>query len=143
MDCNHEPWIFCDSCAGWADTTGANKFEVKDSGARQEFASGMVRDTQDGKIDYTVVLDGPMLKRWAEHLTKAKLKYPDIKPGIANWTLAEGEEELQRFKKSAMRHFMQWIYGDQDEDHAAALIFNINGYEYTLNKIKAAHGIPS
>lgn len=111
-------------------------FIVKDSGKRQEFTSGMVRDTQEGKTDYTVILDGPMLDRWAVHLTKAKLKYPDIKPGVANWTLAAGEEELQRFKKSAMRHFMQWIHGDVDEDHAAALYFNINGYEYTKTKLK-------
>jgi hypothetical protein len=34
-------------------------FEVKDSGARQEFESGMVRDTTEGKTDYTRILDGP------------------------------------------------------------------------------------
>jgi hypothetical protein len=110
-------------------------FEVKDSGSRQEFDSGMVRDTQDGKIDYTVVLDGPMLDRWAEHLTKAKQKYPDIRPGVANWTLAAGEEELVRFRKSAFRHFRQWLRGDSDEDHAAAVIFNLNGYEYVKEKL--------
>jgi hypothetical protein len=105
-------------------------FAVKDSGARQEFASGMVRDTSAGKPDYTRVLDGPMLDRWAEHLAKGAIKYPDIAPGVANWTLAEGPAELARFRASAFRHFVQWMRGEADEDHAAAVFFNLNGAEY-------------
>lgn len=111
-------------------------FDVKDSGERQHFTSGMVRDTQEGKVDYTRVLDGPMFDRWAAHVTKAEKKYPDIAPGVANWTLASGEEELVRFKKSAFRHFRQWLRGDTDEDHAAAVLFNINGYEYVRERMK-------
>ena len=109
---------------------GPLAFTVKDSGKRAEFASGMVRDTEEGKVDYTTILDGPMFDRWAEHLTKAKAKYPDVAPGVANWTLASGREELVRFRKSAFRHFRQWLRGDVDEDHAAAVLYNINGYEY-------------
>ena len=118
------------------DITGVNKFLVKDSGKRQEFESGMVRDTQTGKTDYTRVLDGPMFDRWAEHLTKGELKYPDVGPGVANWTLADGEKELIRFKKSAFRHLRQWMRGDIDEDHAAATYFNINGYEFVKAKLQ-------
>lgn len=138
----------CQSCSFWCEDSiewlshtqkhrfvETNDFIVKDSGKRQQFASGMVRDTSEGKTDFTVILDGPMLTRWAEHLTKAKAKYPDIRPGVSNWTLAAGEEELIRFKKSAMRHFLQWIYGDRDEDHAAALYFNVNGYEFVKEKL--------
>lgn len=110
-------------------------FEVKDSGKRQEFASGMVRDTQDGKTDYTRVLDGPMYDRWAIHVTKGEIKYPDVSPGVPNWTLASGEAEKIRFKKSAARHFRQWLRGDTDEDHAAATFFNINGYEFVKAKM--------
>jgi hypothetical protein len=109
-------------------------FEVKDSGARQEFESGMVRDTTEGKTDYTRILDGPMFDRWADHLSKGAVKYPDVAPGVANWTLANGEEELARFKKSAMRHFRQWLRGDVDEDHAAAVYFNVNGAEYVKGR---------
>lgn len=120
-----------------ADEHGAYEgFQVKDSGKRQSFESGMVRDTQDGKVDYTRVLDGPMFHRWAAHVTKAEVKYPDIAPGVPNWTLANGEEEKQRFKKSAFRHMIQWLRGDTDEDHAAAVMFNINGYEYVREKMK-------
>lgn len=113
-----------------------NNFIVKDSGERQSFASGMVRDTQAGKTDFSRILDGPMVERWAVHLTKGAVKYPDVKPGVANWTLANGEEELVRFKKSALRHFLQWYRGDVDEDHAAAVFFNINGKEYVQAKLK-------
>lgn len=103
---------------------------VASSVIRKQFNSGMVRDQDTNKIDYTRVLDGPMLDRWAEHLTINETKYPDVQPGVANWTLANGREELERFRKSAFRHFRQWLRGDIDEDHAAAVLFNINGYEY-------------
>lgn len=120
----------------YPNSTLANSgvFVVKDSGKRQQFESGMVRDIQEGKIDYSRALDGPMFERWAAHLTRAESKYPDVTPGVPNWTLAAGEEELQRFRKSALRHFIQWWKGQTDEDHAAAVIFNINGAEYVKSK---------
>lgn len=99
--------------------------DVKDSGKREEFASGMVRDTADGKTRYDLVLDGPMFHRLAEHLTKGAQKYAP-----RNWMKATGPAELERFRESAVRHFFQWLHGDTDEDHAAAVFFNINGYEY-------------
>lgn len=105
-------------------------FVVKDSGERKQFGSGMVRDTSAGKVRYHRCADGPMLRRWAEHLTRGAAKYADVAPGVANWTLADGPEELARFRESAFTHFMQWYYGETDEDHAAAVYFNINGAEY-------------
>jgi hypothetical protein len=105
-------------------------FVVKDSGAREEFTSGMVRDTEDGKPDFTLVRKGPMFRRWAEHLTKGAIKY-----GRNNWTLANGEEEYERFKRSAARHFEQWLAGERDEDHAAAVMFNMNAAEYVLEQL--------
>ena len=109
-----------------------DKFEVKDSGKRAQFGGGMVRDTTEGKIDYTLVLDGPMFNRWATHLTKAaQTKYPK-----RNWLKAQGEEELARFKESAFRHFIQWYYGEGDEDHGSALLFNVNGAEYVKERIE-------
>lgn len=104
-------------------------FTVKDSGERAQFDSGMVRDVTTGKTDYTLVLDGPMFERWAEHLTKGAQKYSK-----RNWMLAEGDAELARFKESALRHFLQWLRGDTDEDHAAAVLFNVNGAEYVKAK---------
>lgn len=109
-------------------------FEIKDSGARQEFSGGMVRDTTEGKVNFLNVRFGPMLRRWAAHLTKGREKYPDPEPGVPNWTLAEGIEELLRAKESAARHFEQWLAGEHDEDHAAAVYFNINLAEYVAEK---------
>lgn len=109
------------------------KFVIKDSGKREQFESGMVRDTTGDKIDYMLVLDGPMFERWAVHLTNGAKKYAK-----RNWMKAAGDEELNRFKESALRHFIQWLHGDRDEDHAAAIIFNINGVEYVKEKRKVA-----
>lgn len=104
---------------------GKTEFVVKDSGKREEYASGMVRDVQDDKPMVRLIRSGPMFMRWAVHLTKGAAKY-----GRDNWTLANSDEELERFKDSAARHFEQWLNGEQDEDHAAAVFFNINAAEY-------------
>lgn len=111
-------------------------FVVKDSGERKQFDSGMVRDTSAGKTEYHRVFEGPMLERWAEHLTKGAAKYPDNPDGSANWTLAAGEAEYVRFRASACRHFFQLMRGDDDEDHAAAVFFNINGMMYVQEKMQ-------
>ena len=108
-----------------------SNFKIKDSGKREEYKGGMVRDIAHDKTDFSLVLDGPMFKRWAEHLTKGARKYKK-----RNWMLADGKEELDRFKESAVRHFVQWVYGENEEDHAAASFFNINCYEYLKEKLK-------
>lgn len=110
-------------------------FVTKDSGKRQEFESGMVRDITDDKTQWHRISEGPMAERWAALLTRGAVKYPDIAPGKANWTLAAGEAEYQRFRESAFRHFMQWFKGDKDEDHASAIFFNVNGAEYVREKL--------
>lgn len=110
--------------------SGVDAFIVKDSGERESFESGMIRDVTTGKTDFSLVLDGPMFARWAVHLTKGAVKYAK-----RNWMKAEGQAELDRFRESALRHFIQWYSGDDDEDHAAAALFNINGAEYVKDKL--------
>ena len=105
--------------------TEEGKFVIKDSGKREEYTSGMVRDVSGDKTDYTLILDGPMFERWAIHLTKGAKKYAK-----RNWMKAAGDAEYERFKESALRHFIQWFRGERDEDHAAAVFFNMNGVEY-------------
>ena len=119
------------------DTKQGNymNFETKDSGERQQFESGMVRDVTTDKNQLHRTTEGPMFVRWGELLTRGAVKYKDIKPGVANWTLANGEPEYQRFRESAFRHFMQWWTGQIDEDHAAAVFFNINGAEYVKERL--------
>lgn len=117
------------SALGLQNTLGL--FVTKDSGQREVFESGMVRDTEEGKDDYALVYDGPMLRRWVQLLTRGAKKYLP-----RNWMLAVGEPERQRFRASAARHFAQWMGGEVDEDHAAAVIFNINGAEYVKERMK-------
>ena len=71
-----------------------------------------------------------MLKRWAELMTRGAEKYDDD-----NWMKANSMAEYTRFRQSAARHFEQWLAGDRDEDHAAGVIFNINGAEYVKERL--------
>lgn len=108
-------------------------FIVKDSGERQQFESGMVRDVQDGKIRYDLVYM-PMFKRWAQLMTLGAKKY-----SANNWKKASTIEELNRFKESAFRHFMEWFLDENTgEDTAAAIFFNVSGVEYVKERIKNA-----
>lgn len=104
-------------------------YKTKDSGQRQQYETGMVRDTSEDKPRYDLVYM-PMLKRWAELMGRGCTKY-----GERNWEKAATEPELARFKESAFRHFVQWVMDDKDEDHAAAVFFNISGAEHVKAKI--------
>jgi hypothetical protein len=112
-------------------------YVTKDSGECQEFSSGMRRDTQKGKARYDLIspleleINEQPLHRWAELMGRGADKY-----GPRNWERANSMEEYQRFKESAYRHFMQWYYGDKEEDHMAATMFNLTGAEYVLAKLK-------
>lgn len=105
-------------------------FAVKDSGNHHTFGSGMQRDVDTEKIRYDLVFDGPLLARFARHLTKGAKKYAP-----RNWMRANSVEELERFKHAAARHFFQWMQGDTDEDHPAAVVFNLNGYLYVQERL--------
>lgn len=126
-------------------------FVTKDSGRREEYPSGMRRDTQEGKPRYDLI-DRAFLRRWANLMARGAEKY-----GEENWRLAETEEELRRFKASALRHMMQWLdelenpprpewVEDEDldeggywynpaEDHAAAVAFNVAAAEMVKGKL--------
>lgn len=162
-------------------------FVTKDSGKRQEYATGMVRDVTDGKtrfdlvwfplveawqdhrrglrahgmdfgeVDRELVLEEflrwwetpdiligarvaaflgaregqeELLRRWAELMTRGAVKY-----GALNWQKAATQTELDRFRESAARHFFQWYLGDRDEDHAAAVLFNLSGAMYVADRM--------
>lgn len=113
------------------------QFETKDSGKRASFDSGMVRDTNEGKPRYDLIVPkgipqhANMLYRWAMLMQRGAVKYE-----ARNWEKAGGAEELDRFQESAFRHFMSWLCGDVDEDHAAGVMFNITAYETTKWKLE-------
>jgi hypothetical protein len=128
--CPHGEIPFCNYCA--AIDMG---FITKDSGQRQEFSTGMVRDIQTNKPRYDLV-DWPMIKRWAELMGRGAIKY-----GENNWKKAATVAELDRFRASALRHLIQWFNGDRDEDHATAVFFNIAGAEMVQAKLNAKNNI--
>lgn len=108
-----------------------SKYITKDSGERETYESGMCRDTQDGKYRFDLLLvegqpyEDQFLTRFAALLERGAAKY-----GERNWQLAEGDEELARFKASALRHIVQWVCGEVDEDHPAGVAFNLMAAEY-------------
>lgn len=73
----------------------------------------------------TRICNGSLMARGAE-------KYGD-----RNWEKADGPEELSRAKASALRHMMQWVCGEEDEDHAATVLFNIMEAEYVKYLMRA------
>lgn len=111
-------------------------WETKDSGKREEYASGMRRDTQENKARWDLLFvpgvpyaEQP-LTRVAELMARGAAKYGD-----ANWCLANSEVELARFRASAARHFAQWMAGERDEDHMAAVWFNLQAAEYVRGRL--------
>ena len=72
-----------------------------------------------------------MLTRWAELMTRGINKY-----GRTSWKKSHSQEELDKFKSSAFRHFIQWINEVEDgEDHGAAVFFNIATVEMIKKKL--------
>lgn len=112
-------------------------FETKDSGERAEYESGMVRDTEHGKPRFDLLLplgvaySEQMLTRDAQLMARGAAKYE-----ARNWEKARGEPELARYHSSALRHLLQWIAGENDEDHAAAVRFNVMAGEYVKYRMR-------
>jgi len=111
---------------------------TKDSGKKTTYSSGMVRDMTEGKPRFDLMMakyipyEESMLYRWGMLMARGAKKYDE-----RNWEKANSTEELDRAKESAYRHFMQWYFNVEDEDHASALFFNVNEVEsikYKLTK---------
>jgi len=101
--------------------------KVVDSGARQSFSTGSVRDTREGKGRFDLIPTYP-LRRLARHYENGAEKYGD-----RNW---EKGQELSRYLDSAMRHLVSVLEGRRDEDHASAVAWNIFAYVHTKEMIE-------
>ncbi len=89
--------------------------QVEDSGKRQEFNTGSVRDTREGKGRYDL-LPPEAIYRLAVHFANGAVKYGD-----RNW---EKGQPLSRYLDSAMRHLFKYLEGSRVEDHLAAAAWN-------------------
>jgi hypothetical protein len=112
-----------------------SRFITKDSGKREEYPTGMKRDTQEGKPRYDLI-DRTFLKRWAALMERGAVKY-----GEDNWRLASTDAELKRFKASALRHLFQYLDGDETEDHAVAVCFNLAAAEMVRSKLNIVQNL--
>jgi hypothetical protein len=90
--------------------------EVKDSGKREEFKTGAVRDIQVGKGRFDL-LPVHAITRLAKHYENGAVKY-----GESNWRKGI---PLNRYLDSALRHLFRFMDGERDEDHAIAAAWNI------------------
>ena len=104
-------------------------FTTKDSGKRQAFETGMVRDTQDGKPRFDL-LPTESLRRLADLYARGAEKYDDD-----NWKKGQ---PYSRAYASLFRHLIQWREGDRSEDHMAAVAWNafaLMFYEETMPEL--------
>ncbi len=93
-----------------------NEYETKDSGQREQFATGSQRDSREGKGRYDLI--SPLaLKRLAGVMERGAVKY-----AARNW---EKGQEMSRCMDSAIRHLYMHLAGHRDEDHLGHAAFNV------------------
>lgn len=102
-------------------------YATKDSGQREEYATGSRRDTRDGKGRFDLI-PAISLKRLAQLYERGAAKYGD-----RNW---EKGQPLSRYLDSAMRHLNDWIGGDRSEDHLIACVWNCFSYVWTEEMVR-------
>ncbi len=90
--------------------------ELKDSGKRQDFETGAVRDAAEDKSRPDLV-SPYFMERIGDHLDKGARKYSE-----RNWEMGI---PISRCIASLERHLMQYKMGLVDEDHLAAIACNI------------------
>ena len=101
--------------------TNQSTFTTKHSGKVKKYGNGFVRDSDEAKPRYDLI-PTDMLKRLAELYTRGARIYGDRKQA--------GGNDVECFKRSAWRHFVQWQNGEDDEDHGSAVVFNIFAYNH-------------
>ena len=126
------------------------EFVTNSSGDQATFDSGMVRDNATGKARYDLIeplrmpLAETMRHRRALLMGRGAEHYGD-----RNWEKADGLVEFERFLASYERHARQHIaqlrarvYGYEEspevmeEDHGAAVGFNLDGAEYVAWRLE-------
>jgi hypothetical protein len=131
---NNPEFAYCELCR----TQGvATTYVTKDSGVREEFDSGMLRDTDEGKANFHLLLhegvayEDQFLTRFAHLLTRGAKKYSK-----RNFEKGNSRDELERAKESLFRHMIQYLCGETDEDHAMAICFNVLLAELVKTKMR-------
>ena len=97
----------------------------------------MQRDTQKGKRLFTLMFPKgvpfaqQLIVRVADLYTRGAEKY-----GGRNWENSKSPDSLAHHEDSLWRHFMAFYFEeDTEEDHAAAIVWNINAVELTRRNL--------
>ncbi len=107
--------------------SGTSFDSVQDSGERQDFDTGSVRDSRAGKGRFDLI-PSYSLKRLAQHFENGAVKYGD-----RNW---QKGQPLSRYLDSAVRHLYAYLGGSRDEDHLAAVAWNSFALIWTEEQIR-------
>lgn len=89
---------------------------VVDSGVREKFKTGSRRDTRKGKGRFDL-LPPYAIFRLARHYENGAVKY-----GPNNWRKGQ---PISRYLDSCFRHLVKVVAGADDEDHEAAVVWNM------------------
>lgn len=123
---------------GWGTNTGDSvllsnlinhaRTMLPDSGERQHFDTGAVRDSMAGKGLFSCIPPEAM-RRLAKRFEDGAAKYSrdNWKKGIP----------LSRFYDSAMRHLLLALEGDETEDHLGAVLWNVSAWIWTADEVSA------
>lgn len=103
---------------------------LRDSGEREQFATGSVRDRQKGKGAMELVPD------WVLWIVSRVYEEGAAKYASRNWELGQ---PLSQYIRSAGNHLAKLKAGMRDEPHASQVIWNMVGYIFTSILIKTGH----
>ena len=119
---NTDRCLFNDECKCNKERAVSDRVVLKDSGKRQEFSTGSVRDSEELKGAYH------LLPPEAIYQLSLIMELGQKKYGSRNWELGQ---PLSRYWNSACRHWFKVLRGDTDEPHASQALWNIACYIQT------------
>lgn len=102
-----------------------------------KWATGAIRDSQEGKEDYTETISWSAFKRYAQYMTGKKAKYGsgNFKKGIP----------IESYEQSLLRHVQKYMENkyengtiEKEDDHLSAMVFNIFGIMHEEEREKKA-----
>lgn len=109
------------------------EIKLKDSGERSTYSSGAQRDNSVGKGRFDLI-PFQALMRLARHYEAGAIKYSD-----RNW---EKGMDVSRYADAAMRHLIKYIAGWNDEDHLAAVAWNVFSIMHHEHKLPEFQNLP-
>lgn len=101
----------------------------------RKFETGAVRDSENGKEDYTETISWTAFKRYAQYMTKCAEKYGtgNFKKGI----------NIDSYERSMIRHLQKYMENkyeqgtiETDSDHLSAMVFNIFGIMHEEERVR-------